>query len=72
MPGAPVFVGDTDDEAREIEHDLQTRDKDFDRALAELGRPFAWHDFRQYDLDAPVPAGAPCVYARARHSAPSA
>ena len=23
MPGAPVFVGDTDDEAREIEHDLQ-------------------------------------------------
>lgn len=23
--------------------------------LAELGRPFAWHDFRQYDLDAPFP-----------------
>jgi alkanesulfonate monooxygenase SsuD/methylene tetrahydromethanopterin reductase-like flavin-dependent oxidoreductase (luciferase family) len=58
MPGAPVFVGDTDDEAREIEHDLQARDKDFDRALAELGRPFAWHDFRQYDLDAPFPQEA--------------
>lgn len=25
------------------------------RALAEFGRPFAWHDFRQYDLDAPFP-----------------
>jgi len=62
MPGAPVFVGDTDDEAREIEHDLQERDKDFDRALAELGRPFAWHDFRQYDLDAPFPQDA-LVYA---------
>jgi len=23
--------------------------------LGELGRPFAWHDFRQYDLDAPFP-----------------
>ena len=30
-------------------------DHDFDRALAELGRPFGWHDFRQYDLDAPFP-----------------
>jgi alkanesulfonate monooxygenase SsuD/methylene tetrahydromethanopterin reductase-like flavin-dependent oxidoreductase (luciferase family) len=29
-----------------------------DRALAELGRPFAWHDFRQYDLDAPFPQEA--------------
>jgi alkanesulfonate monooxygenase SsuD/methylene tetrahydromethanopterin reductase-like flavin-dependent oxidoreductase (luciferase family) len=58
MPGATVFVGDTDDEAREIEHELQSRDQDFDRALAELGRPFAWHDFRQYDLDAPFPQQA--------------
>jgi hypothetical protein len=38
-----------------IEHDLQASDRDFDRALAELGRPFAWHDFRHYDLDAPFP-----------------
>ena len=58
MPGVSVYVGDTDDEAREIERDLQTRDRDFDRALAELGRPFAWHDFRQYDLDAPFPQQA--------------
>jgi FMN-dependent oxidoreductase (nitrilotriacetate monooxygenase family) len=58
MPGVSVYVGDTDKEAREIEFDLQTRDRDFSRALAELGRPFAWHDFRQYDLDAPFPQEA--------------
>jgi alkanesulfonate monooxygenase SsuD/methylene tetrahydromethanopterin reductase-like flavin-dependent oxidoreductase (luciferase family) len=55
MPGITAFVGDTDEQAREIEHDLQLADQDFDRSLAELGRPFAWHDFRQYDLDAPFP-----------------
>jgi len=58
MPGVSVYIGDTDNEAREIELDLQTRDRDFGRALAELGRPFAWHDFRQYDLDAPFPQQA--------------
>jgi FMN-dependent oxidoreductase (nitrilotriacetate monooxygenase family) len=58
MPGVSVYIGDTDKEAREIELDLQTIDRDFDRALAELGRPFAWHDFRQYDLDAPFPQQA--------------
>ena len=55
MPGVRVFVGDTDEQAREIERELQLADQDFERALAELGRPFAWHDFRQYDLDAPFP-----------------
>ena len=58
MPGVRVYVGDTDAEAREIERELQLADQDFDRALAELGRPFAWHDFRQYDLDAPFPQAA--------------
>jgi len=58
MPGVRVFVGDTDAEAREIERELQLADQDFDKALAELGRPFAWHDFRQYDLDAPFPQEA--------------
>jgi FMN-dependent oxidoreductase (nitrilotriacetate monooxygenase family) len=62
MPGVSVYIGDTDKEAREIELDLQTSDRDFGRALAELGRPFAWHDFRQYDLDAPFPQEA-LVYA---------
>jgi FMN-dependent oxidoreductase (nitrilotriacetate monooxygenase family) len=55
LPGITVFVGDTDDEGREIERQTQLADHDFDRALAELGRPFGWHDFRQYDLDAPFP-----------------
>ena len=55
MPGITVFVGDTDDEGREIERETQLADQDFDRVLGELGRPFAWHDFRQYDLDAPFP-----------------
>jgi FMN-dependent oxidoreductase (nitrilotriacetate monooxygenase family) len=55
MPGVRVFVGDTDEQGREIERETQLADQDFDRALAEFGRPFAWHDFRQYDLDAPFP-----------------
>jgi FMN-dependent oxidoreductase (nitrilotriacetate monooxygenase family) len=58
MPGVRVFVGDTDEEAREIEREIQLSDQDFDKALAELGRPFAWHDFRRYDLDAPFPQEA--------------
>jgi FMN-dependent oxidoreductase (nitrilotriacetate monooxygenase family) len=58
MPGMRVYVGDTDEEAREIEHDLQLAAQDFDKSLAELGRPFAWHDFRQHDLDAPFPQEA--------------
>jgi alkanesulfonate monooxygenase SsuD/methylene tetrahydromethanopterin reductase-like flavin-dependent oxidoreductase (luciferase family) len=36
-------------------HTYQLADHDFDRALGELGRSFGWHDFRQYDLDAPFP-----------------
>jgi alkanesulfonate monooxygenase SsuD/methylene tetrahydromethanopterin reductase-like flavin-dependent oxidoreductase (luciferase family) len=58
MPGMRVYVGDTDAEARVIEHDLQLAAQDFSKSLAELGRPFAWHDFRQYDLDAPFPQEA--------------
>jgi FMN-dependent oxidoreductase (nitrilotriacetate monooxygenase family) len=54
-PGISVYVGDTDAEAREIEHAYQLADHDFDRELGELGRSFGWHDFRQYDLDAPFP-----------------
>jgi FMN-dependent oxidoreductase (nitrilotriacetate monooxygenase family) len=55
LPGITVFVGETDKEAREIEYETQLANYDFDRALAELGRPFGWHDFRQYELDAPFP-----------------
>src|SRR5580698_6806117 len=55
MPGVSVYIGDTDSEGREIELEVQTRD-------TELGRPFAWHDFRHYHLDAPFPQQA-LVYA---------
>ena len=55
MPGVSVVVGDTDADGRELERELQLADQDFDRALGELGRPFGWHDFRRYDLDAPFP-----------------
>jgi alkanesulfonate monooxygenase SsuD/methylene tetrahydromethanopterin reductase-like flavin-dependent oxidoreductase (luciferase family) len=34
---------------------ITTSYNEFERALAEVGRPFGWHDFRQYDLDAPFP-----------------
>lgn len=57
LPGASVFVGDTDDEAREIELATQRADGGFEQSLAEFGRSFGWHDFRQYDLDAPFPPG---------------
>jgi alkanesulfonate monooxygenase SsuD/methylene tetrahydromethanopterin reductase-like flavin-dependent oxidoreductase (luciferase family) len=55
LPGITVVVGDTDADARALKRAFQLADHDFDRALAELGRPFGWHDFRQYDLDAPFP-----------------
>ncbi|SDK48496.1 FMN-dependent oxidoreductase, nitrilotriacetate monooxygenase family [Nocardioides sp. YR527] len=58
MPGVKVVVGDTDEEAREIEAANHERDHGFEEALAEFGRPFGWHDFGQYDLDAPFPAQA--------------
>ena len=55
LPGTNVTIGDTDEEAREIERYWKSQDHSFDQALGELGRSFGWHDFRQYDLDAPFP-----------------
>jgi len=54
LPGLLPIITDTDEEAREIEIAAH-RAKDFTRVLAEFGRPFGWHDFSQYDLDAPFP-----------------
>jgi FMN-dependent oxidoreductase (nitrilotriacetate monooxygenase family) len=54
FPGISPIVADTDEEARAKER-LLLGSKDFNRALKELGRPFGWHDFTQYDLDAPFP-----------------
>jgi len=58
LPGAKIIVGDTDEQARELELAQHRLSNTFEQALAELGRPFGWHDFRQYDLDAPFPEEA--------------
>ena len=58
LPGISIVVGDTDEEARELELHYRESDHSFEQALAEFGRAFAWHDFRQYDVDAPFPQEA--------------
>jgi FMN-dependent oxidoreductase (nitrilotriacetate monooxygenase family) len=54
MPGISPVIADTDEAAR-AKQDAIGGSKSFDRALWELGRPFGWHDFSRYDLDAPFP-----------------
>ncbi|MDR7275737.1 NtaA/DmoA family FMN-dependent monooxygenase [Catenuloplanes atrovinosus] len=54
VPGFSPIIADTDEEARAAEAAI-AGGKDFHRALRELGRPFGWHDFTRYDLDAPFP-----------------
>jgi FMN-dependent oxidoreductase (nitrilotriacetate monooxygenase family) len=58
MPGFTLYVGDTDEHARELEQFYSRQDQSFEQALGEFGRSFGWHDFRQYDLDAPFPVEA--------------
>ncbi|WP_434771607.1 LLM class flavin-dependent oxidoreductase [Pseudomonas entomophila] len=55
LPGAEIYVGDDDAHAREIERHYHQVDHSFELALKEFGRNFGWHDFSQYDLDAPFP-----------------
>jgi FMN-dependent oxidoreductase (nitrilotriacetate monooxygenase family) len=54
VPGIFPVLADTVAEAQ-AKQDAIEGGKSFERALAELGRPFGWHDFTQYDLDAPFP-----------------
>jgi FMN-dependent oxidoreductase (nitrilotriacetate monooxygenase family) len=54
LPGLSPIIADTDEDAREIELEIH-RAKDFGKTLAQFGRPFGWHDFSVYDLDAPFP-----------------
>jgi FMN-dependent oxidoreductase (nitrilotriacetate monooxygenase family) len=54
FPAISPIIASTDAEAKARE-DAILGAKSFERALAELGRPFGWHDFSQYDLDAPFP-----------------
>ncbi|RKR76656.1 LLM class flavin-dependent oxidoreductase [Frondihabitans australicus] len=55
LPGVRFFIGDTDEEARALEQRANDMNWDFDRAQAEFGRAFGWHDFSQYDPEAPFP-----------------
>ncbi len=54
VPGIYPVLADTDAEAQ-AKQDAIEGGKSFARALAQLGPPFGWHDFSQYDLDAPFP-----------------
>lgn len=54
LPGLIPIIADTDEEAHAIEEE-QNGKLDLAKALVQLGRPFNYHDFGQYDLDAPFP-----------------
>ena len=54
LPGISPIIAETDELARQEEY-RQRGQKDFAKTLAQFGRPFGWHDFTQYDLDAPFP-----------------
>jgi FMN-dependent oxidoreductase (nitrilotriacetate monooxygenase family) len=53
-PGFNPVIADTDEEAQAL---IQNRNEklDIDKLLVALGRPFGYHDFRQYPLDGPFP-----------------
>jgi FMN-dependent oxidoreductase (nitrilotriacetate monooxygenase family) len=53
-PGISAILAESDQQAQ-ARQDAIFGAKSFERALAELGRPFGWHDFSQYELDAPFP-----------------
>ncbi len=54
FPGLVPVVADTDAQARAREEEINGK-LDLKKALVQLGRPFNYHDFSQYPLDAPFP-----------------
>ncbi|NIF27414.1 LLM class flavin-dependent oxidoreductase [Pantoea sp. Tr-811] len=54
FPGIDPIIADTDEQAQAIERERKG-ELDLNKALVQLGRPFNYHDFSQYDLDAPFP-----------------
>jgi FMN-dependent oxidoreductase (nitrilotriacetate monooxygenase family) len=54
FPGIAPIVADTDEEARRREEEAHGT-LDLRKALVQLGRPFNYHDFTKYPLDAPFP-----------------
>jgi FMN-dependent oxidoreductase (nitrilotriacetate monooxygenase family) len=54
LPGITPIIADSAQEA-EARLNAERDALDFHKALVQLGRPFGYHDFTQYDLDAPFP-----------------
>jgi len=54
LPGLFPTLADTDEEAQRL-HSAQEEALSLDKLLVQLGRAFNYHDFRQYDPDAPFP-----------------
>ncbi len=54
FPGIGVTIAASDEEARAIQAERNSR-VDLKKALAQLGRPFNYHDFTQYPLDEQFP-----------------
>jgi FMN-dependent oxidoreductase (nitrilotriacetate monooxygenase family) len=57
LPGLIPIIDDTV-EAAQARQEAQLGALDLKKALVQLGRPFNYHDFSQYDLDAPFPSVA--------------
>jgi alkanesulfonate monooxygenase SsuD/methylene tetrahydromethanopterin reductase-like flavin-dependent oxidoreductase (luciferase family) len=53
-PGLNPIIEDTD-EAALARVESRKEKLDIDKLLVQLGRPFGYHDFRQYPLDGPFP-----------------
>ncbi|WP_297833804.1 LLM class flavin-dependent oxidoreductase [Pseudomonas sp.] len=54
FPGITPIIADTDEQAQALQRQ-RDGELDLNKALVQLGRPFNYHDFKQYDLDAPFP-----------------
>jgi FMN-dependent oxidoreductase (nitrilotriacetate monooxygenase family) len=54
LPGLSVTIADSQEEAERLRAALDA-DLSLEKLLVQLGRPFNYHDFKQYDLDAPFP-----------------
>jgi FMN-dependent oxidoreductase (nitrilotriacetate monooxygenase family) len=59
-PSVEFQLGETDEDAHRLYREKLAA-RDFDKLVTSLSRQYGWHDFRQYDPDAPFPDVA--VYA---------